>query len=46
MNRYTAPLGFTLIAIWVLVISTLIAGQTTPDTHRATKSGPATHATR
>jgi hypothetical protein len=26
MSRYTAPLGFTLAAIWVLVVFVLVSG--------------------
>ena len=39
MSRYTAPLGFTLVAIWVAVIFAIVAGQATPqNSHRATQS--------
>ena len=26
MNRYAAPLGFTLIAIWIAVVFVLVSG--------------------
>ena len=27
MNRYTAPLGFALVAIWAVVVFTILASQ-------------------
>lgn len=26
MSRYTAPLGFTLVAIWIAVVFVLVSG--------------------
>jgi hypothetical protein len=28
MSRYTAPLGFTIVAIWIAVIFVLVSGGT------------------
>jgi hypothetical protein len=28
MKRYTAPLGFTLVAIWIAVVFVLVSGAT------------------
>jgi len=28
MSRYTAPLGFTLVAIWIAVVFVLVIGVT------------------
>jgi hypothetical protein len=45
MKRYTAPLGFALVAIWVAVVFALIAGQPTAGaTHHVTTQS--NHASR
>ena len=47
MNRYTAPLGFALVAIWVAVIFALVGGQAgSANAHHATSTSQVSHPPR
>jgi hypothetical protein len=47
MNRYTAPLGFALVAIWVAVIFALVGGQSgSASTHHATSTSQVSRPSR